>query len=407
MHPPVLTFRRTVARPVELGGRQLARRGQGRRLPRLGALRRAPLRRSAPVRPGPRAERAPRLRPGSAPVPRRRVRPAAAARVLHRAAVPAAGRAGRPAAPAHLELHQRDHRAAAALVPAAAAADRLWDSGSSRSPHTTAAIMRVKTVIGVDGRTWQVRRNVEWSRPATGDDFEHDVDGGRGAAVLILSALFVFWVILFVWSPSYLHVPIFLWLVVLLVVIFFPIRWWLRRQWTLVAETAGSYEPGPAARRSGPGWSAAEPGPRRSCGSWSAGCAPRAPRRTPTARCNRSTEHARAARGRGAGPPPARARAVPPGRPGRRGLDERGEDLRPADVRAARPGGHRRRPVRQVPGRRVRRPAGRAAAPDHPPVPGRLAALARDRRAPPRPSRARARWSCGCTWTRSAGPAST
>ena len=64
--------------------------------------------------------------------------------------------------------------------------------------------MRVKTVIGVDGRTWQVRRNVEWSRPATGDDFEHDVDGGRGAAVLILSALFVFWVILFVWSP---HLP--------------------------------------------------------------------------------------------------------------------------------------------------------------------------------------------------------
>ena len=103
--------------------------------------------------------------------------------------------------------------------------------------------MRVKTVIGVDGRTWQVRRNVEWSRPATGDDFEHDVDGGRGAAVLILSALGVFWVILFVWSPSYLHVPIFLWLVVLLLVIFFPIRWWLRRQWTLVAETAGSYSP--------------------------------------------------------------------------------------------------------------------------------------------------------------------
>ena len=42
--------------------------------------------------------------------------------------------------------------------------------------------MRAKTVIGVDGRTWLVRRSVEWSRPATGDDFEHDVDGGRGAA---------------------------------------------------------------------------------------------------------------------------------------------------------------------------------------------------------------------------------
>ena len=59
-----------------------------------------------------------------------------------------------------------------------------------------------KTVIGVDGRTWSVRRNIEWSPPATGDDFEHDVDGGRGAALLILSALFVFWLILIVWSPA-------------------------------------------------------------------------------------------------------------------------------------------------------------------------------------------------------------
>jgi hypothetical protein len=103
--------------------------------------------------------------------------------------------------------------------------------------------MRAKTVNGVDGRTWQLRRNVEWSRPATGDDFEHDVDGGRGAAVLILSALFVFWVILFVWSPPYLHVPRYLWIGTLLILVFFPIRWWLRRPWTLVAETAGSYEP--------------------------------------------------------------------------------------------------------------------------------------------------------------------
>ena len=59
-----------------------------------------------------------------------------------------------------------------------------------------------RTVAGVDGRTWSVRRSVAWSLPATGDDFEHDVDGGRGAAVLILSSLFLFWVIIIVWSPS-------------------------------------------------------------------------------------------------------------------------------------------------------------------------------------------------------------
>jgi hypothetical protein len=102
--------------------------------------------------------------------------------------------------------------------------------------------MASKTVVGVDGRTWSVRRNIEWSPPATGDDFEHDVDGGRGAAVFVLSALFVFWVILFVWKPAQVHIPDFLWVVALLVVLFFPVRWYLRRPWTVVAETAGSYD---------------------------------------------------------------------------------------------------------------------------------------------------------------------
>jgi hypothetical protein len=102
--------------------------------------------------------------------------------------------------------------------------------------------MASRTVVGVDGRTWSVRRNIEWSLPATGDDFEHDVDGGRGATVFVLSALFVFWVILVVWAPPYVHIPGYLWVIALLVVLFFPVRWWLRRPWTIVAETAGSYD---------------------------------------------------------------------------------------------------------------------------------------------------------------------
>lgn len=101
--------------------------------------------------------------------------------------------------------------------------------------------MGSKTVIGVDSREWSVRRNIEWSMPATGDDFEHDVDGGRGATVLILSALFVFWLIVIVWTPAQVHVPWFLWLLALGIVAFFPVRWYLRRPWTVVAETAGSY----------------------------------------------------------------------------------------------------------------------------------------------------------------------
>ena len=52
--------------------------------------------------------------------------------------------------------------------------------------------MGARTVAGADGRTWSVRRNIEWRSPATGDEFEHDVDGGRGALVLIASVILSF-----------------------------------------------------------------------------------------------------------------------------------------------------------------------------------------------------------------------
>ena len=65
--------------------------------------------------------------------------------------------------------------------------------------------MRARTVAGADGRTWSVRRNIEWKTPATGAEFEHDVDGGRGAVLLILSALFLFWVVLILWTPPLVH----------------------------------------------------------------------------------------------------------------------------------------------------------------------------------------------------------
>ena len=107
--------------------------------------------------------------------------------------------------------------------------------------YTTTAGMMGRQVFDLYKREWVVRRNIEWSMPATGEDFEHDVDGGRGAAVLILSAMFVFWVILIVWTPSKVHIPWYLWLLAVVVAAFFPVRWLLRRPWTVVAETKGSY----------------------------------------------------------------------------------------------------------------------------------------------------------------------
>ena len=102
--------------------------------------------------------------------------------------------------------------------------------------------MRARTVAGADGRTWSVRRNIEWKTPATGAEFEHDVDGGRGAVLLILSALFLFWVVLILWTPPLVHIPWYLWVIALAILLFFPLRWTMRRPWTLVAETSGGYD---------------------------------------------------------------------------------------------------------------------------------------------------------------------
>jgi hypothetical protein len=103
-------------------------------------------------------------------------------------------------------------------------------------------VTKSKTVTGVDGRTWTVRRRLEWTTPATGEEFEHDVDGGRAAAVLILSTLVFFYVALFSWMPADVHVPWWVVLAGIVVFAFFPVRWLLRRPWTLVAQTPGGYD---------------------------------------------------------------------------------------------------------------------------------------------------------------------
>lgn len=102
--------------------------------------------------------------------------------------------------------------------------------------------MGTKTVIAADNREWQVQRQIEWTTPAVGDEFEHDVDGGRGAVVLILTTLAFFWVMLVIWRPDGVVFPWFYWLVVIVGVAFFPGRWLLRRPFTIVAKTQGGYD---------------------------------------------------------------------------------------------------------------------------------------------------------------------
>lgn len=94
-----------------------------------------------------------------------------------------------------------------------------------------------RTVTGADGREWTVRGELEWRSPATSDDFEHDVSVGNAAAIVLLVLVVTLGVILIVWTPDDVVVPLWVVLLVLMAVLFFPTRWALRRPWTVVAET--------------------------------------------------------------------------------------------------------------------------------------------------------------------------
>ncbi|MBV9314255.1 MAG: hypothetical protein JO100_11095 [Pseudonocardia sp.] len=99
-----------------------------------------------------------------------------------------------------------------------------------------------KLVTGTDGRTWTVRRRMVWTMPATGDDFEHDMDGGRPAAIVIVGTLALFYLALLSWKSAEVPIPFWIKLAAVIVLLFFPVRWLLRRPWTLVAQTPGSYD---------------------------------------------------------------------------------------------------------------------------------------------------------------------
>lgn len=94
-----------------------------------------------------------------------------------------------------------------------------------------------RLVRGADGRMWKLRGQMEWSRPATVDDFEHDVASGNASGVAMLAMLFVLVVALVLWTPASVLVPQWLILALALVLLFFPVRWLVRRPWRLVANT--------------------------------------------------------------------------------------------------------------------------------------------------------------------------
>jgi hypothetical protein len=89
---------------------------------------------------------------------------------------------------------------------------------------------------------WTLRGRLEWSQPATIDDFEHDVASGYTPGIVMLFMLGVLVVALVTWRPAGVVVPSWLVMVMVIVMVFFPLRWALRRPWRLVANTPGSQQ---------------------------------------------------------------------------------------------------------------------------------------------------------------------
>jgi hypothetical protein len=96
-----------------------------------------------------------------------------------------------------------------------------------------------RLVQGDDGRDWVVRADMEWRQPATTDNFDHDVAGSYGPGIAMLVVIVALVLILIVWTPAGVVVPAWVFLALLVVALFFPLRWVLRRPWTVVAETEG------------------------------------------------------------------------------------------------------------------------------------------------------------------------
>ncbi|MGH3797392.1 MAG: DUF983 domain-containing protein [Pseudonocardiaceae bacterium] len=94
-----------------------------------------------------------------------------------------------------------------------------------------------REVRAADGRTWTVRREINWAKPANAREFEHDVaaSGVSGIAMLVIVILMVLAVVFY--TPDGVSMPGWLVWVFLGVLMIFPMQWALARPWTVVAIT--------------------------------------------------------------------------------------------------------------------------------------------------------------------------
>jgi hypothetical protein len=96
-----------------------------------------------------------------------------------------------------------------------------------------------RLVRDADGRMWTLRSRLEWVEPATEEQYEHDVTRDKVGALIMVIILVMLVITFVLLTPASVVFPSWLALALVLLVLFFPARWVVRRPWTVVAETPG------------------------------------------------------------------------------------------------------------------------------------------------------------------------
>jgi hypothetical protein len=94
-----------------------------------------------------------------------------------------------------------------------------------------------RVVRAADGRSWTVRSEINWSQPATAQEFEHDVAAGQVGGIVMLAIIVVLVLTIVFWTPPTVVIPTWLVLTFLGVLVLLPVYWALNRPWTIVADT--------------------------------------------------------------------------------------------------------------------------------------------------------------------------
>jgi len=95
----------------------------------------------------------------------------------------------------------------------------------------------IREIRAHDGRNWTVRSEINWSKPALNQEFEHDVAAGQVVGLAMLALVIMMMLMVVFLAPPGVFFPTWLKVVVLALLLVMPVQWALSRPWTIVAET--------------------------------------------------------------------------------------------------------------------------------------------------------------------------